>query len=57
MVRIRPSNISAVRFTDSVSATTDPSDKSLGYFQPSATRGLTRTDFLSIDARRRYRLR
>ncbi len=30
-------SFSAVRFTDSVTPPTDPSDKSLGYFQSSAT--------------------
>ena len=45
MIIIRSSNFSAVRFTDFVSVPADPSDKSLGYFQPSAKRGLS-TDFL-----------
>jgi hypothetical protein len=31
---------SFVRFTDFVASSPDPSDKSLGYFQPSAMRGL-----------------
>jgi hypothetical protein len=46
MIIIRSSTFSAVRFTDFVSVSTDPSDKSLGYFQSSAKRGLSRTDFL-----------
>src|SRR5947207_9465323 len=46
MIIIRSSNFSAVRSTDFVSVPTDPSDKSLGYFQSSAKRGLSGTDFL-----------
>jgi hypothetical protein len=37
---------SAVHFADFVSVPADPSDKSLGYFQPSAKRGLSGTYFL-----------
>jgi hypothetical protein len=37
---------SAFRCTDFVSVPTDPSDKSPGYFQPSAKRGLSGTDLL-----------
>jgi hypothetical protein len=43
---IRSLTYSAVRFTDFVSAPTDRSNKSPGYFQSSAERGLSETDFL-----------
>jgi hypothetical protein len=46
MIIIRSSKLFSVRFTDFVSVPTYPSDKSLGYFQSSARRGLTGTDFL-----------
>jgi hypothetical protein len=46
MISTRSPNLSAVRFTDFVSVPGDPSDKSLGYFQPSAKRGLRGADFL-----------
>jgi hypothetical protein len=51
---------STVRFTDFISVSTDPSDKSLGYSQPSAKRGLSKADFLGEAPQRepvRYRER
>ncbi len=48
-------NISAVRFADSLikNMNCDPSDKSLGYFRPSASRTMNRGDAHELRARER----